>query len=208
MVFKNIYGILSLLTKKESFRLWFLDIVFLPGTFLHEVSHFLVSLLLLVPVYKLKLIPNYNKYEGEICLGGTLIAKVGPLRRSLIGLAPFVFGILSLFLIFYVFWPRLIINVWWKSILVAILIFEIANCMFVSKKDLKDLWIILLFVIIVILILELLGVEVFVLVSEFINKQLVKQILRQMFLVLLIPSLINILVLLVLQYIRSGNQSL
>lgn len=87
-------------TKNKKWTVILYSLVFLPGTFIHEVSHFLVSLFLLVPVGQMNLIP---KLEGEkLELGSVPTAKTDIIRGTLIGIAPLIFGVaLIFFLISY-----------------------------------------------------------------------------------------------------------
>lgn len=66
-------------------------LILLPGIVLHELSHWLTALLLRVPVGKLSLWPK-KKRGGQVRLGSVAIGRTGPLRASLIGVAPLVVG--------------------------------------------------------------------------------------------------------------------
>ena len=74
------------ITKNQKTTMYVLAILFLPGTFIHEVAHFLTALVLLVPVGQPEFLPE--AIEGnKIKLGSVPIAKTDPLRRFLIGIA-------------------------------------------------------------------------------------------------------------------------
>lgn len=87
------------LTKNRFWSLSLFALSFFPGTLLHELSHFAVSVLLFVPVSNLNLIPQILP-DNKVRLGSVKIAKVDFLRRTIIGLAPVFVGLAVLWLIF------------------------------------------------------------------------------------------------------------
>jgi hypothetical protein len=68
-------------------------IIFLPGVFLHELSHFLMAKLLRVRTGRFSLIPQAQP-DGRLRLGYVETASGGFLRDALIGVAPLVTGCL------------------------------------------------------------------------------------------------------------------
>lgn len=110
-------------------------ILFLPGTFIHEVSHFLAAIALFVPAGKLELIPEI---KGEqVKLGSVRIEKTDLVRRFLIGVAPFVFGTILIITTIYLILERQLFSAWWAIILTGYVVFEVGNTMFASRKDLE-----------------------------------------------------------------------
>lgn len=108
-----------------------LAILFLPGTIIHELAHLLVAGVLLIPVGELSVLPEV---EGEsVKLGSVQIGQSDPIRMSLVGIAPVIFGV-GIILIILSF---LNFTVWWQAFLGLYLIFEIGNSMFSSKRDLE-----------------------------------------------------------------------
>jgi hypothetical protein len=65
----------------------FYFVVVLPGVVVHELSHWLMATILGVRVSKLSLGP-VAKGRNSVSLGSVRVAKVDPLRASLIGVAP------------------------------------------------------------------------------------------------------------------------
>ncbi len=109
--------------------------IFLPGTIIHETSHFITALLLILPVKSMTIFPKWD--NNEIKLGEVLFVKKDFLRAILVGIAPVFFGIGILFLLFfYQIYPS---NNLGLNILYSYLIFSISANMFSSKQDLKDL---------------------------------------------------------------------
>jgi hypothetical protein len=95
---KEIQIILLLLTGKPALAIGIFSILLLPGVFIHEFSHLLMALILRVPIRKFSLIPEMGK-NGKIRLGFVQTAKTDLIRDSLIGLAPFISGLILLALI-------------------------------------------------------------------------------------------------------------
>lgn len=63
-------------------------VVVLPGVVVHELSHWLMALVLGVRVGKLSLGPVHKGRSSRVSLGSVRVGKVDPVRASLIGLAP------------------------------------------------------------------------------------------------------------------------
>lgn len=120
-----------------------LAILFLPGTILHELAHLLVAGVLLIPVGELSVLPEV---EGEsVKLGNVQIGKVDPIRMSLVGVAPVIFGLGAILFILSFFQ----FSIWWQAILGLYLIFEIGNSMFSSKRDLEGVLVFLAAILVV-----------------------------------------------------------
>lgn len=122
-IFKNYHLVLAIIT-----------LILLPGTLIHELAHFIVALVLLLPVKSMSLFPVFE--ANQIKLGEVKFEKRDVVRGGIVGIAPFVIGILLLISIFYFqIFPGqdLIIN-----ILMAYLIFSVSSNMFSSRQDLKD----------------------------------------------------------------------
>ena len=172
--------------------------LYFPGTFIHEASHFLAALFLLVPVGKLEIVPAF-KEEGGVNLGSVSIAKTDPFRRFIIGIAPLIFGITLIFAILYVVTVMQISDAWWKYSLAGVLIFEIANSMFASKKDLEGSLILLIFVLIVVAIFIISGIDISINLNNSFLSGEIKMILKNACLFLLLPILIDIFALFILK---------
>lgn len=109
--------------------------IFLPGTFIHEVSHLLAALFLLVPVGRINLLAE--RQDEGIKLGSVQIGKTDFIRGSIIGLAPLVTGGgLILWAISYSLSRGYLGNPWIVLGLIY-LVFQITHTMFSSKSDLN-----------------------------------------------------------------------
>jgi len=95
---KEIQIILLLLTGNPALAIGIFSILLLPGVFIHEFSHLLMAIILRVPIRRFSLIPETAK-NGKIRLGLVQTAKTDVIRDSLIGLAPFLSGLILVALI-------------------------------------------------------------------------------------------------------------
>lgn len=139
---------------------YLLACIFFPGTFIHEMSHAMSALFLLVPFGKVELLPKYDESEQGIKMGSVGIAKTDPVRRFLIGVAPFIFGTsIILIVIYFLSVDHLVGLSWWKIVSSVFIVFEIGNMMFASKKDLEGAGELFIFVIIILLFGILLNVQ-------------------------------------------------
>ncbi len=82
---------------------------FLPGVFLHELSHFLMAKLLGVQTGKFSLIPQAQP-NGKLRLGYVETASGGFIRDALIGAAPLVTG--SLFVAYVAIYQLHLLPLW------------------------------------------------------------------------------------------------
>lgn len=111
-----------------------LSLLFLPGTFLHEIGHLIFAEFLFVRTDDLNIIPEL-KADGSVKLGGLKIERTDRLRRTIIGLAPILFGLILIWVAtFYL--KRGGANKYY-SLLYVYLLFQITHTMFASKKDLE-----------------------------------------------------------------------
>src|SRR5258708_10781629 len=113
------------------------------------MSHFLTALFLLVPVGQIELVPVIE--ENGVRMGSVPIGKTDIIRRTLIGVAPILFGLAIIFITI-----SLPIS-WFIRVYIA---FEIGNTMFSSERDLEGVIPFLVFLIIVYIILYFLGVRI------------------------------------------------
>ena len=108
-------------------------LLYFPGTALHEISHYLIALLLGFKNVNINLIPKIR--GNTITLGTVTYNKRDPVRGLIIGIAPF-FAALFFFKVIDAS-GILFLNVWWTAI-VSFFIFTVSSTMFSSKQDLVD----------------------------------------------------------------------
>ncbi|MCJ7624929.1 MAG: hypothetical protein MUO76_15615, partial [Anaerolineaceae bacterium] len=80
-----------IITRRPAFSLGLFSILFFPGVFLHEISHFLMAKVLWVQTRRFSLLPEASG-DGKLRLGYVEVARVDVLRNALIGAAPLVSG--------------------------------------------------------------------------------------------------------------------
>ncbi len=168
---QRIFNFLYRMTKRRKLATYLFAILFLPGTFIHEMSHFLTALFLLVPVGQIELMPQIEESTNEkgrfaIRMGSVPIGRCDLIRRTLIGMAPIIFG-LSIILgsIFYVYTKNLF-NITVILIILIYVVFEVGNSMFSSKKDLEGSLIVVAITIIIYFILYFAGVRISLDINE------------------------------------------
>jgi hypothetical protein len=96
----HVQGVAFLFTGSSHVAVWFFWVLFLPGTLLHEVSHWLMAKLLGVKTKGMSLWPK-KKPGGELQMGAVEVLVSDPFRHSLIGLAPLLTGSAAVLLIGY-----------------------------------------------------------------------------------------------------------
>jgi MFS family permease len=150
---RHLQGLGLLLTGDSDSAVMIYFVALLPGIALHELSHWLVAVLLRVPVGKLSLWPK-KKRRGQVRLGSVSVGAADPARASLIGVAPLAVGSLVILLVgqlvlgigdlgsllFYGSWGDLWrqLVAYWRVPDFALwlyLIFAIANAMLPSESD-------------------------------------------------------------------------
>jgi len=131
------------------------SIIFLPGTIIHEISHFLFAALTGARTGKIDIFPEYLELESSdegtthVALGSVQTQKLNPLRGFLVGIAPFISGIVLLIWLAALLQTAYSEGNIWIVILEGYLFFIISNSFFPSWSDIKQaipLTIILIFV--------------------------------------------------------------
>lgn len=143
---KALGTLLVRITKNKKLAGEILTIVFLPGTVVHELSHFLLATLLLVPTGRLHFSPLQE--EERIKLATMQVAKTDPLRRALIGLAPLLVGLGASVLAIVWFYkthqsliessPLGLLSLK-ETYLLGFVLFQVTNTMYASQEDLEGL---------------------------------------------------------------------
>lgn len=207
-VFLFILGI----TKSKKLSILFLSALFFPGTFIHELSHFLMAKALFVQTGKIELIPSLDK-DG-LKLGSVQIAQTDLLRRFLIGIAPLIVGSGILITILYGFtqWVNfefLLDSI--KNMTIFILslyiVFVITNTMFSSKKDMEGalgLGILILFVLTVIFVAGR-GNSLIYTLNHILQNEDVQNIIKRIVILLYFPLIVNILFVSLLSLMKKRN---
>lgn len=131
------FHLLRKIIHSDRFIIWLMALFYLPGTILHEISHYFFALILAMHPEEVSIFPHIDK--NHIRLGHVVYRKrPGDIIRPIVvGVAPFFGAIATLWTIerFNLF-PG---NVWWHTLLFGYLILAITANMFSSKQDLVDL---------------------------------------------------------------------
>lgn len=91
---QHIQGLTFAVTGNPGCAVRALFLILLPGVLLHEGSHWLVANLVGVRTGKVSI--GLGKMRGKhFSLGSVTVDRSDPLRESLIGVAPFIFGLLA-----------------------------------------------------------------------------------------------------------------
>lgn len=145
---QHIQGFVLMVTGNPRSGLRFLFYLLLPGIILHELSHYLIAKLLFVPTGQFRI--GLRDLRAQVTLGSVSIERVDPLRESLVGAAPFVFGISVIWLIAawgFDVWPLSSASVMlmlqrivqyandWTTWLDVYLIFAVSTAMIPSESD-------------------------------------------------------------------------
>lgn len=154
---KQTSSLIFRITKSEKWTVWITSILFLPGTFLHELSHYLVAIALFIPVGEINFIPEFEK--GEVRLGSIEVGKTDFVRRFIVGIAPVIVGLVVLFAL--LLWIVNFDNMsFWMMLASSYFVFVIGNTMFSSKKDMEGAWKLLTSLAVMGVLFYLLGVNI------------------------------------------------
>lgn len=167
-----IYTLLYRIIHNEHAAVVGTTLLFFPGTVVHELSHLFVAEILGVRTGRLQIFPKRIN-EDYIQAGSVEVAKTDPFRRTLIGLAPVLVGVITCALLSQ--WLTALLpdirqafstSNWWQAwqlyagIGGGYLLFCISNNMFSSPEDMKGVPAVLIVVILFIVALYLMGVRI------------------------------------------------
>jgi hypothetical protein len=93
LLHREIQAVFLILTRDTRVTMGIFSILFLPGVFLHELSHFVAAKLLGVRTGKFSVFPK-SLPDGRLQLGYVETARSDVVRDSLIGAAPLIVGTL------------------------------------------------------------------------------------------------------------------
>jgi hypothetical protein len=93
LLHREIQAVLLILTRDTRLTMGIFSILFLPGVFLHELSHFVMAKVLRVRTGKFSVFPQ-SLPDGRLQLGYVETVRSDAVRDSLIGAAPLIVGTL------------------------------------------------------------------------------------------------------------------
>jgi hypothetical protein len=91
LLHREIQAVTLIATRNPGLSMGIFSFIFLPGVFLHELSHFLMAKLLRVPTGRFSLLPQPLP-DGRLQLGYVETSPADIIRDSLIGAAPLIAG--------------------------------------------------------------------------------------------------------------------
>ncbi|MFA5136060.1 MAG: hypothetical protein WC489_01565 [Patescibacteria group bacterium] len=134
IMMRELYAFLLLFTQNKHIIFWFFALVFLPGTVLHEVSHFIVAVILFLPVGEVRIMPEWH--HNQMRFGSVTYGKSDVVRPILVGVAPF-FG--ALFVYWFIGAFRLFPSEYMIiNMIMGYFLFTVSATMFSSSQDLRE----------------------------------------------------------------------
>lgn len=205
----NLARLIYRFTRSHKVVVHVLAIIFLPGTILHELAHLLFAGIMLVPVGELSVVPEVE--EKGVKLGSVQIGHTDPVRRTLIGVAPVLLGMVLIFSIFVL--VKIGVSPLWQILLALYFLFQIGNTMFSSKKDIEGS--ILFVVLVLVLLLAALSALYFLrpLLLQSIWEKLatmdftyIENFFKQASIYLIIPLALDLLIIFLTRLVSSGSK--
>jgi hypothetical protein len=161
LLHREIQAVLLIVSRDVNITMGIFSIIFLPGVFLHESSHFIMAKILRVPTGRFSLLPH-SLPNGRLQLGYVETARSDIVRDSLIGAAPLIAGTLFIaYVAIYHFEMRVLwdvlrngqFNLFWMGLralpnvgdffLWFYLVFVVSSTMMPSESD-RHAWLTLL----------------------------------------------------------------
>jgi hypothetical protein len=112
LLHREIQAVFLILTRDVRLTMGIFSFIFLPGVFLHELSHFLMAKILRVPTGRFSILPQPLP-DGRLQLGYVETARSDIVRDSLIGAAPLIIGT---FFVSYVSLFQLDMRILWDTL--------------------------------------------------------------------------------------------
>jgi len=188
-------------TRSMKMTIGAISFLFLPGTFLHEMAHWLMAKILFVQTGKMSLTPQMTR--DSLRLGSVAIAKTDPVRRILIGTAPVFIGLSLILGVLYFASAYTLFDNLWIVALAGYVVFETGNTMFSSKKDMEGAIELIAVVVFIAGIGYLLGLRVSMAsIESFFEQELLFRVFQNGVYYLLFPILVDVIFLLILKLIR------
>ncbi len=173
--------------------------IFLPGVIVHELAHLISAEVMFVKTHGLSLTPVRN--GDQLTMGSVQIEKTDPIRRAIIGFAPVLVGIVLIgAATFYLLSDKSPFGDIINYFLIFIIVFEIGNTMFSSRRDIEGTVELLIVSVLVIGLLFVLGIS-FQPVIDFINSSSVQSILLNGIKLLWIPIAADIVIILLTKFL-------
>jgi hypothetical protein len=142
------------------------SIIFLPGTVIHELSHFLFAILTGAKTGKIEIFPRFLEEDwedeeggGNVTLGYVQTQRLNPIQGLFVGLAPFILGMAMLVWISTQIQVSYLSASYYLLVFQGYLFFTISNSFFPSSSDLKHVYPVAITLIIVLAALWFFGIN-------------------------------------------------
>lgn len=189
---RSISEIIMRVTKNRGISVRIFHFLFLPGVFVHELSHMLIAELLFVKTHGLNLSPTID--GDSITMGSVEIEKPDPVRKAIIGFAPVFVGFLIISIsTFYLLSSHSIFNLYISYALILIIVFEIGNTMFSSRKDLEGTLEFLLVLTIIFIVVYLFGYD-FSEIKNILNTPQAQEVITKSIKIISIPIILDLII--------------
>lgn len=143
------------------------SIIFLPGTIIHELSHFLFAILTGARTGKIEIFPEFlddDQDDGEnknVTLGYVQTQRLNPLQGFLVGTAPFLVGIALMAWLAQLIRANFDLAQYPAVFMLGYLFFTITNSFFPSWSDIKQTIPLVIISSVIILVFWILGAQIF-----------------------------------------------
>ena len=89
---KELFQVLRIFFRNDKIVFTFVSLIFLPGTIIHELAHFLAAITMFLRVHEVHVFPQWEK--DYIKLGRVIYEKKDVIRSIFVGIAPVIIGLL------------------------------------------------------------------------------------------------------------------
>lgn len=140
----------------QNMIIWVWSVIFLPGTIIHEISHFLAAAATGARTGKIEIFPEFiedildeeAEEKSGVALGYVQVARMNPLQGFIVGIAPFISGMALLIWLASLMRVNYLSENLWPLLFQTYLFFIIGNSFFPSWADLKQTLPLVIFILI------------------------------------------------------------
>lgn len=128
----------------QNLLIWFWSLIFFPGTIIHEISHFLVAAATGTRTGSIEIFPEFiqdlhtQEKRHSVALGSVQVSRMNPLQGFLVGLAPFISGMILLVWLATLMRHNYQTQNIYPLLFQIYLFFVISNSFFPSWSDIKQ----------------------------------------------------------------------
>ena len=143
------------------------SLIFLPGTVIHELSHFFFAILTGARTGKIEILPQFLEEDWEdesrgrsVALGYVQTQKLNPVQGFLVGTAPFIVGLILLVWLSSLLRQSYLSQNIYLFLLQGYLFFTLSNSFFPSWSDIRQTLPLVIITAVSLLVLWILGVQI------------------------------------------------